>query len=110
LKNDFGLDHFNGICVFPILKPPRNSTLKTAIAAISSRRNKLVVSRTVALIIKRRASFAFFCLLGLVHSNGNLKRNLLPPQMHAISKVKQPRGKMPVFYQREARFLTRHGI
>ena len=38
----FRLSHVDGISVYPVLKPPRNSTLKTTVAAITSQRDKLV--------------------------------------------------------------------
>lgn len=64
------LNHVDENSVFPVLKPPRKSTLKTAVAAITSQRNKLVVSRTVTLILERPALFAFSSFLAFFIPTG----------------------------------------
>ena len=58
----FRLSHVDGISVFPVLKPPRKSTLKTAVAAITSQRDKLVAWRTT-LILERPPLFTFSSFL-----------------------------------------------
>lgn len=91
----FPLSHVDGISVYPVLKPPRNSTLKTAVAAITSQRDKLVAWRTNYTYSRTPRFVRLFFLLGLFHSNENLK--LWESRLHESSKVKRTNGKLPVF-------------